>query len=795
MIEISFILVLSILLSFLFYLLIPLLSKKTNIKYFSLSFCIFIFLMIFYVFYKKFLGIPLFYSFFWISKFNIYISFYIDSFSLLFCFLVIFIATLIFYYSIFYFENENNLCYYFRYLYLFLGSIIGVFLSSNFLQIFLFWELSTISSFFLISFYSNNKDSIIGAKKSIFINCSFSIFMFIGFLILYSLFYTYDIILIKQNIEIISCIWNKKLLIFSLFLLFFGIFSKSAQGPFYIWLPSAMSAPTPVSSFLHSATMVNIGIYFSYRIFSIFIYFKIWRYFLIFLSFFMIIFSGIYSLNEIDLKGILAYSTVSQLAYIFLIYSFINSLCFNFCLHEAIFYTLNHALFKSCLFLIVGILIILFKNRNINMYGFLTKKLFFCFICYIISFMSMIGLPPTGGFYSKELFFNISINFGYLYGSLWECIIPLFSLISGIITFSYSFKMIYEMFLVKGFIINDIFHFKDIFSKKNFKNTLFLFPSIILCIIIIYNGIFSYEILNILKLITIQKNIIYRNLFFIYQHKNLFFNSNEYLFTLLITFFGYFVYKAYKLSLRKKYLLSKNKFDLIIIDKIYQLLLLNINKFFINISLFIQSGNLLYYIYYIIFFFIISSFVIISSFDSFYINIKFFSLKDIILFIFIIILFINFYKISTTFLLLIYSSIIGIFIIIYYLLLQAFDLAMTQICVEIISTIFIILLLFKIKKVSSIQKYDKNNSFLSLISSIIIGIILFIYSSNLKLLSPFELYSNYFTSNNNCIIHGKNILNLIVITFRGYDTLGETFILVITTISIYFILQKLKEKK
>ena len=549
MIDMLFFLILNIMLPFTIYLLLPIFEKKINISYLSLLFSIIFFYIFYYMIYKKnFLGIPLYYSFLWIPKFNINISFFVDSLSLLIFFLVMFISLLIHWYSIFYFKGQQNLIYYFRFLYLFLSSIIGVFLSNNLLQIFLFWELSSISSFFLIGFYSQKYKSIIGAKKSIFINCSFSIFMFVGFLILYLLFNTYDIILIIQNVNIVTYIWNKNILIFSLFLLFFGIFSKSAQGPFYVWLPSAMNAPTPVSSFLHSATMVNIGIYFSYRIFSIFMFFKIWRYFLIFTSFIMIILSGFFSLREVDLKGILAYSTISQLAYIFMIYGFTNNLCQKLCLYEAMFYMINHALFKSCLFLIIGILISIFGYRNINKYGFINEELFLCFIFYIIPFMSMIGFPPTGGFYSKELLFNFSINFGNLYGSFWKYILPLICFISGVITFSYSFKMIYEMFFFrKFFIINKRSYFQYFFSKKNVKNILFLFPSMIQNILIIYLGIFSFRILNILKSITISKNVIYNNLYFVSIHINSFFMSVEYLMTIFAIFFGYFVYVLYKL--------------------------------------------------------------------------------------------------------------------------------------------------------------------------------------------------------------------------------------------------------
>ena len=228
---------------------------------------------------------------------------------------------------------------------------------------------------------------------------------------------------------------------------------------------------------------------------------------------------------------------------------------------------------------------------------------------------------------------------------------------------------------------------------------------------------------------------------------------------------------------------------------IYNTILINIKKYFKKIPLFIQCGNLLYYIYHIFFFFIISFLIIILLyFNLLKINfLNIFSLKEILLLIFIFIFIINYYRINTIFLLLIYSSLISIFITIYYLLLQAFDLAMTQICTETISTIFITILLLKTKKVL-FEKKRSIHTLLSFSFCIIVNIILYIYFLNIKLLNPFELFSNYFILNNHSILHGKNILNLIVVIFRGYDTIGETFILIITTIFIYFILQKIKKK-
>lgn len=792
-----FLIILAFFLPFILFFTINELSKifYCNKRYLSFFFSFIIFLLYLYFHNKLIFDIPLYYSFSWVSLFNLSYSLYFDYFSLLMCLLVSFIGMLVFFYSIFYFNRNIKLNNYYNFLFLFLGSILALFLSNNLFQIFIFWEFTTISSFFLIGFTFSNIDSIYGAKKSMYITCGFGIFMFIGFLFIYHLFNTYDLVFISQNKDIITYFWNKNIHLFIFILLSFGFLSKSAQGPFYIWLPSAMVAPTPISSFLHSATMVKVGIFLIYKLFPIYSVFKFWRYFFLFFGFSMAIISGIFSLYEFDLKGILAYSTISQLSYLLIIYGFFTTLSSSLCLCEIIYHIFNHAIFKSCLFLIVGIIIYYFKSRDIRDYGYLISENIILFFLFFISSMSMAGLPPFGGFYSKELFYNLSINFGFLYGTIWKFIIPFFCFLSGILTFSYSFRLLYETFFSKfNFNFSTLLKKKYYFNYECFNNLFFSLPCFLLCICILYLGINFKLLLKFIMFFTLKELFIYNDLYFISSHviNYMVFSINvELLLTFFTIIFGFLLY-LYKKRFILYFTFINNLLVYLSPNFIYNHILSNFNFFFKKTSLAIQNGNLLFYIYcylsplILCLFFseIINTNSIIIFINTLYYSfISIFSLKYYLFLISIFLILVFFLIENKNIILLVISSSLGILVTLFFVYLQAPDLAMTQICTETITTIFFIIIFSKLK-IRTIHQENKQvyfNRFF--IFSIFILFSLFLF--NIHLLNPFELNSNYFISNHLLMCHGKNIVNLIVVNFRGYDTLGEVLVLTIATIFIY----------
>jgi multicomponent Na+:H+ antiporter subunit A len=174
------------------------------------------------------------------------------------------------FYSNEYMGHKEDLPRYYQWLLLFMGSMLGMVFAANTIMLFVFWELTSITSFMLIGYWRNKPQSVYGATKSLLVTAAGGLFMLAGFIVLRAITGTFDIPTILQNETLISMVKGHELFLAALILIFIGAASKSAQGPFYIWLPNAMEAPTPVSAFLHSATMVKAGIYLIARIHPIF---------------------------------------------------------------------------------------------------------------------------------------------------------------------------------------------------------------------------------------------------------------------------------------------------------------------------------------------------------------------------------------------------------------------------------------------------------------------------------------------------------------------------------------------
>ncbi|NBC24468.1 MAG: Na(+)/H(+) antiporter subunit A, partial [Bacteroidetes bacterium] len=201
---------------------------------------------------------PHFESVAWIPSLDIEFSFYLDGLSLLFSLLITGIGALVFVYSSSYLKNHKDLDRFWAYLSFFMGSMLGLVLSDNAITLFVFWELTSISSFFLIGFQNDNPGSRKAAMTALSITGLGGLFLFVGFLFLGDLTNTYSI---REWGALSSTILSDSNYLWIVILIFLGAFTKSAQFPFHFWLPAAMKAPTPVSTYLHSATMVKAGIY------------------------------------------------------------------------------------------------------------------------------------------------------------------------------------------------------------------------------------------------------------------------------------------------------------------------------------------------------------------------------------------------------------------------------------------------------------------------------------------------------------------------------------------------------
>ncbi|MDP6366241.1 MAG: proton-conducting transporter membrane subunit [Nitrospinota bacterium] len=371
------------------------------------------------------------YSFSWVPSAGLDVSFLVDGLSIMWGFLVAGVAFLIVLYSNFYLHEHEDLGRYYGWLIAFMGSMMGVVFADHLLTLFISWELTSVTSFFLIGFWSDREAALYGSQKALLITGGGGLAMLAGFLLLGQATGEWHL---SKLIAMSGVAGKVSLAAFVLIIL--GAATKSAQWPFHIWLPNAMEAPTPISAFLHSATMVKAGIYLLSRFYPILGEHPAWGYIVIGLGMTTMIAGGLLSLRAYDLKAILAYGTISQLG---LIVTFLG-----YGGQEAIIgstlHLYNHAAAKAAMFMIVGIIDHETGTRDVRLLDHLARRMPRAHILAVLAAISLIGVPPMGGFLTKEMLYGVSIHPGG--PGEWAAFWPWLTLAAGIITALYHLRFL-----------------------------------------------------------------------------------------------------------------------------------------------------------------------------------------------------------------------------------------------------------------------------------------------------------------------------------------------------------------
>lgn len=370
----------------------------------------------------------------WIDSFGLEFKFRLDGFAYIFALLVSGMGALISLYARYYMDPNDPRARFYAFFLIFMGAMLGLVLSGNVIQMVIFWELTSMASFMLIAYWYHRADARHGARVS------FTITATGGFALLASVLlmgyevgsYDLDVILASGDLLRESPYYTLIVLTFAL-----GAMTKSAQFPFHFWLPSAMAAPTPVSAYLHSATLVKVGIFALIRFWPVLSSTDLWLYLISGIGFLTFVIGAYNALFQRDLKGILAYSTVSHLGMIVALIGMNTKLA----LIVAIFHILNHAAFKASLFMAVGIIDHKSGTRDITILGGLRKAMPLTALLATIATASMAGVPLLNGFLSKEMFFAESFvadPYGY--------IMPSIALFGSLFSVAYSYRLITQVF-------------------------------------------------------------------------------------------------------------------------------------------------------------------------------------------------------------------------------------------------------------------------------------------------------------------------------------------------------------
>lgn len=702
----------------------------------------------------------------WIPSLGIAFDFKLDGLALLFALLITGIGTLVYWYASYYLKGHIYIHRFFAYLGLFMAAMLGVVLSDNLIALFIFWELTSITSFFLIGFNNEDEDSRKSALWALGITGLGGFFLLSFAAVVGSIAGNYSIHELLTQSQFLKEHGSYSIL---LFFLFMGAFTKSAQFPFHFWLPGAMKAPTPVSAYLHSATMVKAGIYLLARFTPILGDHMYWNTTLQLVGGLTMLFGAIHSVFRKDMKGILAYTTISALGMIV----FLLGVGSEKAIYAASIFILVHALYKATLFLVTGTVDHQTHTRDINQLGGLRKTMPALAGAALIAALSSAGIPLTFGFIGKEIIYDATFTYP---------IHPWALVFTGA-------AVLTNVFLTaSGFLVG----IKPFFGKVTEACQEVLKPSIqmwlppaILAGLTLIFGLFP-QFANLEILGSVVRAIGGKP---IEMELALWHGFNEIVAlsgaTILLGTALYFAFKGYQKSLdimSRFYNLSPQHIFGYIIEK-FRLFAYAYTRLF-------QSGYLRLYLMVIIVFFI--GLVGYKLFADVPLRVNTEGLSEFRVYelvVFLITVVAIFFAINTPSRLsaIAATGVVGYCICLIFVFYGAPDLAMTQFAIDTLTVVLFVLVLFKLPgflKLSN-RKIQVRDAIVSIAFGALISLI-----TLQALVSPADKeISRYYAENAYVLAKGKNVVNVILVDFRGFDTLIETIVLSIAALGVYGLLK------
>jgi multicomponent Na+:H+ antiporter subunit A len=696
-------------------------------------------------------------------------SFVLDGYSTIFLLMISGIGSLIFLFSDEYMNSHKHRVKFYVWMLAFSGAMIGLVTSANLIILFLFWEMTTITSFFLIGLQDEEQDSTWNAIQAFTLTLIGGLAMLAGFLLIYDVLGTMEIPEITMRA---SELLASNSLIPIVVLIMLGVFTKSALIPFHTWLPRAMVAPTPVSAFLHSATMVTGGVFITGRFLSVFSGVQTWEMMGLVGGLATLLMGGILALKQTDLKALLAYSTISQLGIMVALYSIgTESAALAATIH-----LISHAIFKGGLFLVVGIVEHMSGTRDLNRLGGLAKASPLLAIIATLLVLSSGAVPPLVGFVSKELMLEAAINPTGLEG--WLLLIVLVA--GSIVTLAYSLK-----FLIPTFFSQPS---KPIDSIKRIPRILFLAPGVLAGLSLLFGVIPQLLGPNLLEpamlAITGEQRVVH---IVFWNGFNLPFG-----FTIIATIFGFVSFKLLNRINKTLVLITSRS----VFDEGYQ----HFVRFTYNapprIFWYLQNGDIRCYITAIVVFLgilVLAAFSVAEGISlRFLLELGSLNPVGTILAVFLGLLSLMLVtrkgRLEAVFSL----GMIGMAIAVIFALYSAPDLALTQILVELLMIVLFVLVFIK-----TLRMFNRNSTgqlnVLHMIISIFFGGIVSVTLMAVLSTPQTSSIATFFVDNSLIQANAKNIVNTILIDFRGFDTMGEITVIGIAALSCFAMLRSSKE--
>lgn len=374
----------------------------------------------------------------WLPALGLNLIFRLNGLSWLFSVLILAIGLLVVIYARYYMSPQDPVARFFSYLLAFMGAMLGIVMSGNLIQLFMFWELTSIFSFLLIGYWQHSASARDGARMALTLTAMGGLALLVGLVLIGNIVGSFDLDTVLSSGDLIK---NHALYLPILLLILTGALTKSAQFPFFFWLPQAMSAPTPVSAYLHSATMVKAGIFLLIQLWPILAGTNAWMYLVGGAGLLTLLIGAYVAIFQHDLKGLLAYSTISHLGLITLLLGMSSPLA----LVAAIFHTLNHATFKASLFMAVGVIDHETGTRDMRQLSGLLRYMPITGMLAMIATAAMAGVPLLNGFLSKEMFLAETVLHDEFMG-FGAYVLPVLATVASTFAVIYSLRFIHQTF-------------------------------------------------------------------------------------------------------------------------------------------------------------------------------------------------------------------------------------------------------------------------------------------------------------------------------------------------------------
>lgn len=706
----------------------------------------------------------------WLPALGLNLSFRLDGLSLMFVLLILLMGLLIIMYARYYLSPRDPMGRFYGFLLMFMGSMLGIVLSDNVLLLVVFWELTSLTSFLLIGYWRDQAAARQGARMALAVTGGGGLSLLAGFLLLGHIVGSFELSDILAAGDLIRA---HELYAPMLVLILIGAFAKSAQFPLHFWLPHAMTAPTPVSAYLHSATMVKAGIFLIATLHPALSGTELWFFLVGGVGLATLLFGAYTALFQHDLKGLLAYSTVSHLGLITLLFGMGTEIG----VVAGIFHIINHAIFKASLFMAAGIIDHEAGTRDMRKLNGLWAFMPHTATLAMVAAASMAGVPLFNGFLSKEMFFAESLEQQWL--GAWEWILPLGAVLAGIFSVAYSLRFIHDVFF-NGEPV-------DLPKTPHEPPRYMKIPVeilVALCLLVGMLPVFTVApILDVASSSVLQREVPEYSLAIWHGF------SGPFIMSLIALFGGVLIYlvRQYIFDLHDRLLpefSAKHAFDrgLAIFIRASR-----------GITRRLENGSLQRYL--VLFF---ASAIILgaapylagggltlvappTAMDGI-------SLVAFLVMVAATIAAVIFHR--NRLLALVLLSITGLLVALAFVRFSAPDLALTQLSVEVVSIILLLLALYFLPRYGPSESTHPQRLRDASIAGVAGGGIALLCWE--VLVRPHESISAFHLEQSVPGGGGTNVVNVILVDFRGFDTLGEITVLAIAAVGIYTMLRGLK---